>query len=119
MSDDRIGFQAGFPKSVRFSKSVQAQRTDARPDKSDISEVAAHDVSFREAFRVWVKVVIYSFGGPAGQIAVMHRLLVEKKRWVSENPFHLRSGAGVPSSFRIGSSVRLMIGIPPRLQVLY
>jgi len=36
---------------------------------------------------VWVKVAIYSFGGPAGQIAVMHRLLVEEKEWVSENRF--------------------------------
>jgi chromate transporter len=34
-----------------------------------------------------VKVAIYSFGGPAGQIAVMHRILVEEKRWVSENRF--------------------------------
>lgn len=48
---------------------------------------AAHDVSFREAFWVWVKVALYSFGGPAGQIAVMHRLLVEEKQWVSENRF--------------------------------
>ncbi len=44
-------------------------------------------VSFGEALRVWIKVAIYSFGGPAGQIAVMHRLLVEEKRWVSENRF--------------------------------
>lgn len=46
-----------------------------------------HSVSFGEAFRVWLKVAAYSFGGPAGQIAVMHRLLVEEKRWVSENRF--------------------------------
>jgi len=44
-------------------------------------------VPFAEAFKVWVKVAAYSFGGPAGQIAVMHRLLVEEKRWVSENRF--------------------------------
>lgn len=44
-------------------------------------------VTFREAFWVWVKVAIYSFGGPTGQIAVMHRLLVDEKRWVSENRF--------------------------------
>jgi chromate transporter len=36
---------------------------------------------------VWIKVAIYSFGGPAGQIAIMHKLLVEEKRWVSENRF--------------------------------
>jgi chromate transporter len=44
-------------------------------------------VPFREALRVWVRVAINSFGGPAGQIAVMHRILVEEKRWVSESRF--------------------------------
>jgi len=50
-------------------------------------ERAAHGVPFGEAVRVWVKVALYSFGGPAGQIAVMHRILVEEKRWVSEDRF--------------------------------
>lgn len=36
---------------------------------------------------MWVKVALFSFGGPAGQIAVMHRLVVEEKRWISENRF--------------------------------
>ncbi len=36
---------------------------------------------------VWLRVAAQSFGGPAGQIAVMHRLLVEEKRWVSEERF--------------------------------
>src|SRR5882757_4303674 len=40
-----------------------------------------------EAFRVWLRVAMLSFGGPAGQIAVMHRILVEEKHWVSENRF--------------------------------
>ena len=44
-------------------------------------------VSFREAFKVWVRVALLSFGGPAGQIAVMHRILVEEKKWVDENRF--------------------------------
>ena len=44
-------------------------------------------VSFKEAFRLWVKVALNSFGGPAGQIAVMHRYLVEEKRWISESRF--------------------------------
>lgn len=43
--------------------------------------------SFSEAFRVWLKVAIYSFGGPAGQIAVMHKLIVEEKKWLGENRF--------------------------------
>tara|TARA_B100000953_G_scaffold200050_1_gene164866 strand:- start:206 stop:1612 length:1407 start_codon:yes stop_codon:yes gene_type:complete len=47
----------------------------------------AHGVSFREAVKVWTRVAALSFGGPAGQIAVMHRILVEEKRWVGENRF--------------------------------
>lgn len=46
-----------------------------------------HGVSFREAFWVWVRVAALSFGGPAGQIAVMHRILVEEKRWISDTRF--------------------------------
>jgi chromate transporter len=46
-----------------------------------------HGVSLGEAFRVWLRVAALSFGGPAGQIAVMHRILVEEKRWVSESRF--------------------------------
>ncbi len=44
-------------------------------------------VTFREAARVWARVGLQSFGGPAGQIAVMHRILVDEKRWVSESRF--------------------------------
>jgi chromate transporter len=43
--------------------------------------------SFREAFQVWLKVALYSFGGPAGQIAVMHKYIVEEKKWLGENRF--------------------------------
>lgn len=46
-----------------------------------------HGVSLGEAFRVWLRVAALSFGGPAGQIAVMHRILVEEKRWISESRF--------------------------------
>jgi chromate transporter len=48
---------------------------------------AAHGIGFGEAFRVWLRVALLSFGGPAGQIAVMHRILVDEKRWVSEGRF--------------------------------
>ena len=44
-------------------------------------------VSFAEAFRFWLKLGFISFGGPAGQIAVMHQELVERRRWISENRF--------------------------------
>lgn len=47
----------------------------------------AHTVPFGEAVRTWGRVGLLSFGGPAGQIAVMHRILVEEKRWISENRF--------------------------------
>jgi chromate transporter len=47
----------------------------------------AHGISFNEALRVWIRVAILSFGGPAGQIAVMHRILVEEKNWISEGRF--------------------------------
>ena len=43
--------------------------------------------SFKDAFRVWLKIGLLSFGGPAGQIALMHRILVEEKRWISEMRF--------------------------------
>src|SRR5262247_2830957 len=49
--------------------------------------VPAHGVTMREAFRVWLRVALLSFGGPAGQIAVMHRILVEEQRWISETRF--------------------------------
>lgn len=44
-------------------------------------------VGFWEAFRYWVKLGFINFGGPAGQIALMHRDLVEGKRWISEERF--------------------------------
>src|SRR5947209_6335951 len=46
-----------------------------------------HGVPLRDAFWVWLRVAMLSFGGPAGQIAVMHRILVEEKRWISESRF--------------------------------
>ena len=43
--------------------------------------------SFAEANKVWAKIGLLSFGGPAGQIALMHRELVEERRWISESRF--------------------------------
>lgn len=43
--------------------------------------------SYREAFQFWMKLGWISFGGPAGQIAIMHEYLVEKKKWISEKKF--------------------------------
>jgi chromate transporter len=47
----------------------------------------AHGVTLLQAFYVWARVALLSFGGPAGQIAVMHRIIVEEKRWISESRF--------------------------------
>ena len=48
---------------------------------------AAHGISLGDAFRVWVRISLLSFGGPAGQIALMHRVLVDEKKWISESRF--------------------------------
>ena len=47
----------------------------------------SHGISFGEANRVWARIALLSFGGPAGQIAVMHRILVEEKKWIGERRF--------------------------------
>lgn len=44
-------------------------------------------VDYGDAFPVWCRVAALSFGGPAGQIAVMHRILVEEKKWIREDRF--------------------------------
>jgi chromate transporter len=44
-------------------------------------------VSFREALAFWLKLGFISFGGPAGQIAILHQELVERRRWISEKRF--------------------------------
>lgn len=43
--------------------------------------------SYKEAFRFWFKLGFISFGGPAGQIAIMHEFLVDKKKWISDKKF--------------------------------
>jgi len=61
------------PDDLAFARAANASET--------------HGVSFAEATRVWARVALLSFGGPAGQIAVMHRILVEEKRWIGETRF--------------------------------
>src|SRR3984893_18502976 len=53
----------------------------------DHSTIPAHSISFREAVGVWAKIAALSFGGPAGQIAMMHRILVDQKKWIGESRF--------------------------------
>lgn len=50
-------------------------------------DAPAHGISFGEACRVWARIALLSFGGPAGQIAVMHRILIDEKKWIGEERF--------------------------------
>jgi len=52
-----------------------------------MSTAAPQPVSLAEAFRFWLKLGFISFGGPTGQIAIMHQELVERRRWISEKRF--------------------------------
>lgn len=57
-------------------------------DAADIpQDTAPQPVSFASAFAFWLKLGFISFGGPAGQIAIMHQELVERRRWISERRF--------------------------------
>src|SRR3977135_3476681 len=77
----------------RRKRTTGRLRAGKRPDVAELSiaddgqYAPRHGVSLSEAFRVWLRVAMLSFGGPAGQIAVMHRILVEEKRWISESRF--------------------------------
>jgi len=57
-------------------------RTETKDTTPDIPRVR-----FRDALLFWLKLGFISFGGPAGQIAIMHQELVEKRRWISESRF--------------------------------
>jgi chromate transporter len=54
---------------------------------TDAPTTAPAPPSFGEAFRTWLKIGVISFGGPAAQIALMHRIVVDEKRWVDEARF--------------------------------
>ena len=54
---------------------------------SEPEQAARPHPTFAEAFRFWLKLGFISFGGPTGQIAIMHAELVEKKKWISEERF--------------------------------
>src|SRR5712691_9298118 len=72
----------------RTMSPISPVATDNLPSLAAGPVSASHSFpSLAEAFRVWLKVASLSFGGPAGQIAVMHRILVEEKHWISESRF--------------------------------
>ena len=62
-------------------------RIQTAPEPGAAAQEAPLPVTLAEAVPVWARIAALSFGGPAGQIAVMHRILVEEKRWISENRF--------------------------------
>jgi len=61
--------------------------TTLSPAESAIAPAKDHGIPFGEAVKVWARIASLSFGGPAGQIAVMHRILVDEKRWIGEERF--------------------------------
>jgi chromate transporter len=73
-------------RPARSDDAARPARSDDAARRGDTARLA-RGVSFGEAFRFWVKLGFISFGGPAGQIAIMHRELVERRRWLSEERF--------------------------------
>jgi chromate transporter len=75
-------------KAIRRTRQTRARETnEGNASRAGETTRADRHVSFGEAFRFWVKLGFISFGGPAGQIAIMHRELVERRRWLSEERF--------------------------------
>ena len=69
------------------AQSHSLQAATSAPAEHRPDPLLAPQVSFFEALKFWLKLGFISFGGPAGQIAIMHRVLVEEKRWISEKRF--------------------------------
>lgn len=59
----------------------------ARSDSPESKPAESQTVSFSDAARIWAKIGLLSFGGPSGQIALMHRLVVDEKRWIDDDRF--------------------------------
>ncbi|GAA3956080.1 chromate efflux transporter [Allohahella marinimesophila] len=76
-----------MPESAYPIPPSDSNPQDAAVPRDSILNEFGHQISFREAVHVWLRIAMLSFGGPAGQIAVMHRILVDEKRWVSESLF--------------------------------
>jgi chromate transporter len=79
----------GRPQDSTFSEISMPVRvmTGVALSRQAVGAQPRHGVTVREAFWVWLRVALLSFGGPAGQIAVMHRIIVEEKKWIGETRF--------------------------------
>lgn len=77
--------------SEQHLKASDENAFDESGKQSDVQTGAAAQgpVSIGHAFWTWLKIGLLSFGGPAGQIAIMHRILVEEKRWLDERTYML------------------------------
>lgn len=78
------------PLTPRAESHAGSPLTDgpAVPDESAATEASVvPEISMRDAFFVWLRIALLSFGGPAGQIALMHRVLVDERKWVSDARF--------------------------------
>src|SRR3546814_6477631 len=76
--------RARIDRARRILCSLHPAKRGLKMEASARAEIAVetlheHGISFGEAVRVWIRVALLSFGGPAGQIAVMHRILVEER----------------------------------------
>ena len=74
---------------------------------SDAPQTPPPHPSFWEAFAHWLKLGFISFGGPAGQIAIMHQDLVEKRRWISEHRFLHAPGRSAHREQQLTGAARL------------
>jgi len=74
-------------KGAQRKRSESVKSMDATNSNKQQSNLAPEPVTLTQAFIYWLKLGFISFGGPAGQIAIMHHDLVEKKRWISEKRF--------------------------------
>jgi len=76
-----------FGTSSRMMVHMQPVETKPQIDPDKSTQPVIPHPTFKTAFRFWVKLGFISFGGPAGQIAIMHHELVEQKKWVSNERF--------------------------------
>ncbi len=67
--------------------SFEPQSFEPQEPEAGASDAAPAHPTFRQALWVWLRIGLLSFGGPAGQIALMHKELVEERRWISEGRF--------------------------------